>query len=315
MSDHARRCVGDTEVRHPAAGLAAPGQPRRPGPPDGRPRRARPGPHRGADQRPGTASARASAERRRRRHAQGVDPAGPAHRWRWRSWARCCWPRWSSGDIRRVAWSGRARAGHHRRPAWPPRSARSGPDAIEEPRYEGLLVNAPGGGRRRAPDRRPVRRVRRRSCSSWSPTSASIYATVSTCRSTSRAGHHARAARLRPAPQPDRLVDDPHGGASSSTSTSWSTPATSTTGAASRRRRTSRRSACSACRTSTSAATTTPAVTAAAVARQPNAIVLDNTITTVAGLTIAGIGDPRFTPDKEPSADRIGRLRGRPSSG
>ncbi|WBB82034.1 metallophosphoesterase [Micromonospora sp. WMMD882] len=38
--------------------------------------------------------------------------------------------------------------------------------------------------------------------------------------------------------------------------------------------------------------------TAAAVARQPNAIVLDNATTTVAGLTIAGIGDPRFTPDK-----------------
>ncbi|GAA2603479.1 metallophosphoesterase [Dactylosporangium fulvum] len=39
-------------------------------------------------------------------------------------------------------------------------------------------------------------------------------------------------------------------------------------------------------------------VTAAAVARQPNAIVLDNSITTVKGLTFAGIGDPRFTPDK-----------------
>ncbi|MFD2768146.1 metallophosphoesterase family protein [Micromonospora eburnea] len=41
--------------------------------------------------------------------------------------------------------------------------------------------------------------------------------------------------------------------------------------------------------------------TAAAVAQQPNAIVLDNSTTTVAGLTIAGIGDPRFTPDKETS--------------
>ncbi|MFC4145606.1 metallophosphoesterase [Micromonospora mangrovi] len=41
--------------------------------------------------------------------------------------------------------------------------------------------------------------------------------------------------------------------------------------------------------------------TAAAVAQQPNAIVLDNTTTTVAGLTVAGIGDPRFTPDKETS--------------
>ncbi|MFE9202152.1 metallophosphoesterase [Micromonospora sp. NPDC007230] len=41
--------------------------------------------------------------------------------------------------------------------------------------------------------------------------------------------------------------------------------------------------------------------TAAAVANQPNAIVLDNSTTTVSGLTIAGIGDPRFTPDKETS--------------
>ncbi|MCI4064659.1 metallophosphoesterase [Micromonospora sp. R77] len=41
--------------------------------------------------------------------------------------------------------------------------------------------------------------------------------------------------------------------------------------------------------------------TAAAVAQQPNAIVLNNTTTTVAGLTVAGIPDPRFTPDKETS--------------
>ncbi|WFE38807.1 metallophosphoesterase [Micromonospora sp. WMMD998] len=41
--------------------------------------------------------------------------------------------------------------------------------------------------------------------------------------------------------------------------------------------------------------------TAAAVAQQPNAVVLDNAVTTVGGLTIAGIGDPRFTPDKETS--------------
>jgi predicted MPP superfamily phosphohydrolase len=36
----------------------------------------------------------------------------------------------------------------------------------------------------------------------------------------------------------------------------------------------------------------------AAVARQKNAIVLDDKVTTVAGLTVAGIGDPEFTPDK-----------------
>jgi predicted MPP superfamily phosphohydrolase len=43
------------------------------------------------------------------------------------------------------------------------------------------------------------------------------------------------------------------------------------------------------------------ASTGAAVARNRNAIVLDNAVRTVEGLTIAGIGDPRFTPDKETS--------------
>jgi predicted phosphodiesterase len=38
--------------------------------------------------------------------------------------------------------------------------------------------------------------------------------------------------------------------------------------------------------------------TEAAVAEQPNAIVLDDEVVTVAGLTVAGIGDPRFTPDQ-----------------
>ncbi len=40
------------------------------------------------------------------------------------------------------------------------------------------------------------------------------------------------------------------------------------------------------------------AVTQAAVAAQPNAIVLDDDIVTLNGLTVAGIGDPRFTPDQ-----------------
>jgi predicted phosphodiesterase len=39
-------------------------------------------------------------------------------------------------------------------------------------------------------------------------------------------------------------------------------------------------------------------LTAAAVAREPNAKVLEDQVLTVDGLTIAGIGDPRFTPDK-----------------
>jgi predicted MPP superfamily phosphohydrolase len=40
------------------------------------------------------------------------------------------------------------------------------------------------------------------------------------------------------------------------------------------------------------------AATAAQVARQPNALVLDNSAVSVDGLLIAGIADPRFTPDK-----------------
>ena len=39
------------------------------------------------------------------------------------------------------------------------------------------------------------------------------------------------------------------------------------------------------------------------VRKQPNAIVLDDKIVTVQGLTIAGIGDPRFTPDKADGDD------------
>ncbi|SBT52950.1 metallophosphoesterase family protein [Micromonospora auratinigra] len=49
--------------------------------------------------------------------------------------------------------------------------------------------------------------------------------------------------------------------------------------------------------------------TAAAVAQQPNAIVLNNSTVTVSGLTIAGIGDPRFTPDKETSPAGSGLTR------
>ncbi|MCO8277678.1 metallophosphoesterase [Actinoplanes sp. TRM 88003] len=49
-------------------------------------------------------------------------------------------------------------------------------------------------------------------------------------------------------------------------------------------------------------------LTAAAVAAEPNAVVLDNRTATVAGLTIAGIGDPRFTPDKQGDNDSAGML-------
>ncbi|GAB3361261.1 metallophosphoesterase [Modestobacter lapidis] len=43
------------------------------------------------------------------------------------------------------------------------------------------------------------------------------------------------------------------------------------------------------------------AVTAAAVAAQPNTTVLDDSSVTVAGITVAGAADPRFTPDKDSS--------------
>ncbi|MDG4823477.1 metallophosphoesterase [Asanoa sp. WMMD1127] len=51
------------------------------------------------------------------------------------------------------------------------------------------------------------------------------------------------------------------------------------------------------------------AVTAAAVGRQRGAVVLQNQVVDVAGLRIAGIGDPRFTPDKETSPAGSGRSR------
>jgi predicted MPP superfamily phosphohydrolase len=52
----------------------------------------------------------------------------------------------------------------------------------------------------------------------------------------------------------------------------------------------------------------------AAVARQRNARVLDNRTTTVNGLTIAGIGDPEFTPDKSETPPVVGNADDPPSS-
>jgi predicted phosphodiesterase len=43
-----------------------------------------------------------------------------------------------------------------------------------------------------------------------------------------------------------------------------------------------------------------------AVSRQRNAIVLDNAVTDIDGLTIAGIGDPQFTPDKSETNEATG---------
>jgi predicted MPP superfamily phosphohydrolase len=52
----------------------------------------------------------------------------------------------------------------------------------------------------------------------------------------------------------------------------------------------------------------------AAVAAQPNARVLDNALTTVNGLTIAGIADPEFTPDKSETPPVVGNADEPPSS-
>jgi predicted MPP superfamily phosphohydrolase len=48
------------------------------------------------------------------------------------------------------------------------------------------------------------------------------------------------------------------------------------------------------------------ATTAALIAAQPNATVLDDSATQVAGLTVVGIPDPRFTPDKSTGDDAAG---------
>jgi predicted MPP superfamily phosphohydrolase len=45
--------------------------------------------------------------------------------------------------------------------------------------------------------------------------------------------------------------------------------------------------------------------TAAVIASYANATVLDNDVATVAGITFAGIGDPRFTPDKTTTASDV----------
>ena len=52
-------------------------------------------------------------------------------------------------------------------------------------------------------------------------------------------------------------------------------------------------------------------VTQAAVAEQPNAIVLDDEVETLSGLTVAGIGDPQFTPDQRttPHTDDAAEVR------
>jgi predicted phosphodiesterase len=48
------------------------------------------------------------------------------------------------------------------------------------------------------------------------------------------------------------------------------------------------------------------AATSSLIAEQPNAVVLGGAVTTVAGLVVAGVPDPRFTPDKSTGDDDAG---------
>ncbi|MBX6722457.1 MAG: metallophosphoesterase [Dactylosporangium sp.] len=173
------------------------------------------------------------------------------------------------------------------------------PTAIQEPRYEGLLVNAPAvvGEAQRIADRydeyraqlqRLVRNVSR------------LYTTVSTLPvfepdpSTTRV-LHVSDLHLNPSAWSiiDSVVDqfDIDVVVDTGDITDWGT-----------QQEASRY-------VSSIAALDVPyvyirgnhdsAIVSAAVAQQPNAIVLENEVRSAAGLTFAGISDPRFTPDKE----------------
>ena len=282
---------------HPAAGLAAPRQPRRPDPP---PRRL------GAlDQRRTEALIERPGGDLRRSASDAVDDVtagvlrlGAARARRGRARARWCWPRWCSGTsagspgpaVIALAVTGGSlglAAGTVQ------------PDSIAEPRYEGLLVNAPavvGDARRIADNYGRYADQLQQLVSNVSR----IYTTVSTLPVYEPAANttrilHVSDLHLNPAAwglirtvvadqfDIDAVVD-------TGDIIDWG----------SERRGDLRvgRSARSRCPYIYVRGNHDSAAIQAAVARQPNAIVLDDTITTVDGLTIAGIGDPRFTPDK-----------------
>ena len=216
-----------------------------------------------------------------------------------RCWPRCCWPDWSSGTPGATAWAGgvalAVTAGSLGLAA-----ATLRPQAIEEPRYEGLLVNAPaivGDARRIANDYTRYAEQLQRLVGNVSQ----LYTTVSAlpvyepAPGTTRV-LHVSDMHLNPTGwQLIRTVVEQFGidvVIDTGDITDWgSEPEASFVGSIGLLKK--------------------PYVyirgnhdsarTAAAVARQPNAIVLNNSTTTVAGLTIAGIADPRFTPDKNTS--------------
>ncbi|GAB3521420.1 metallophosphoesterase family protein [Phytohabitans suffuscus] len=202
-------------------------------------------------------------------------------------------------NVRRVAWSGALAlviVGTSLGSAF----ATLHPDSIEEPRYEGLLVNAPavvGDARRIADDYGKYAEQLQQLVANVSR----IYTTVSTLpvyqpeEGTTRI-LHVSDLHLNPSAWPlmrtiveqfgiDAVID-------TGDITDWgSEPEASYVGSIGLLKvpyvfiRGNHDSA----------------ATGNAVARQSNAIVLDNSVANVAGLTIAGIGDPRFTPDKETS--------------
>jgi predicted phosphodiesterase len=202
-------------------------------------------------------------------------------------------------DVRRVAWSGGLAllitAGSLGTAVLTAR-----PQAIEEPRYEGLLVNAPaivGDARRIAHDYAKYSEQLQRLVTNVSR----IYTTVSTlpvyqpAPGTTRV-LHVSDLHLNPTAWPlmRTLVDqfDIDAVIDTGDITDWgSEPEASFVGSIGQLK--------------------VPYVyvrgnhdsarTAAAVASQRNAVVLNDSVTSVAGLTVAGIGDPRFTPDKSTS--------------
>ena len=215
-------------------------------------------------------------------------------------------------NIRRVAWSGvlalTITAGSMGLAA-----ATVRPDAISEPRYEGLLVNAPavvGDARRIADNYGRYADQLQQLVSNVSR----IYATVSTLPVYEPAGNttrilHVSDLHLNPTAWPlirtvvqqfeiDAVID-------TGDIVDWGSSAE--TGYV-----------------SNIARIDAPYIYVrgnhdstsieAAVARQPNARVLDNSTTTVGSLTIAGIADPEFTSDKTDEAPVVGNADGPTSS-
>nr|MDT0663053.1 metallophosphoesterase [Micromonospora sp. DSM 115978] len=211
-------------------------------------------------------------------------------------------------DVRRVAWSGGLAlvitAG-----SLGVAGATIRPQSIEEPRYEGLLVNAPaivGDARRIANDYNKYAEQLQRMVGNVSQ----LYTTVSTlpvfepAEGTTRALHVSDLHLNPTAWQVMRTVVEQFDidvVIDTGDMTDWgSEPEASYVGSIGLLQvpyvfiRGNHDSA----------------ATAEAVAAQPNAIVLNDSITEAGGLTIAGISDPRFTPDKatSPAGPDAGQL-------